>query len=214
MSAKTSFRPFVVFSFGLMCLINSGCNPFTAIYFLFLLPPPKIEAAYDGLEKEKVVVLAHVSRGAQFTYPGLENDLVKGVIRELRDNVDGIKLVDTNEVRQWKDENTEYELPDVGRAFDATRVLYLEVTEFTLHEHQSSTLFRGTTKIRVQIADMEKDGDVVFDTHVEPVFPGSRPIPTSDMSQDKFRAMFMKFLARQIAHQFFEYRPDEDFTVN
>jgi hypothetical protein len=204
----------VAFTFGLMCLINSGCNPFTAIYFLFLLPPPKIEAAYEGLEKEKVVVLAHVSRGAQFTYPGLENELVKGVTRELRENVGGIKLVDTGDVRQWKDENADYELTDVGRAFHATRVLYLEVDEFTLHEHQSSTLFRGTTKIRVQIADMEKDGDVVFDTHVEPVFPGSRPIPVSDMSQDRFRAMFMKFLARQIAHQFFEYRPDEDFTVN
>ena len=214
MSARFTFRPFVAFALGLVCLINSGCNPLTAIYFLFLLPPPKIEAAYDGLAKEKVVVLAHVTRAAQFVYPGLENDLVKGVARELRENVHGIKLVDINAVRQWKDEHSDYELTDVGREFHATRVLYLEVDEFTLHEHQSSTLYRGTTKIRVQIADMEKDGDIVFDTHVEPVFPGSRPIPTSDMSQDKFRAMFLKFLTRQIAHQFFEYRPDEYFTVN
>lgn len=214
MSAKSSFRPFVAFTLGLACLINSGCNPFTALYFLFLLPPPKIEAAYDGLDNQKVVVLAHVSRGAQFVYPGLENELVKGVAREFRENGDDIKVVDISDVRQWKDEHSDYELTDVGRAFGATRVLYLEVDEFTLHEHQSSTLYRGTTKIRVQVANMEKDGEVVFDTHVEPVFPGSRPIPTSDMSQDKFRAMFLKFLSRQIAHQFFEYRPDEDFTVN
>lgn len=214
MSAKISFRPFVAIALGFACLINSGCNPFTALYFLFLLPPPKIEAAYDGLAHQKVVVLAHVGRGAQFVHPGLENDLVKGVARELRENVSGIKVVDISAVRQWKDEHSDYELTDVGREFHATRVLYLEVESFTLHEHQSSTLFRGTSKIRVQVADVEKDGDVVFDTHVEPVFPGSRPIPTSDMSQDKFRAMFLKYLARQLAHQFFEYRPDEDFTVN
>jgi hypothetical protein len=214
MSAKLPFRPVVVFALGLACLFNSGCNPFTAIYFLFLLPPPKIDAAYEGLDREKVVVVAHVSRAAQFVHPGLENELVKGVTRELRENVSGIKLVDANEVRQWKDEHSGYELTDVGREFEATRVLYLEVESFTLHEYQSSTLFRGSTKIRVQVVDMEKDGDIAFDTHVEPMFPGSRPIPTSDMSQDKFRAMFMKFLARQIAHQFFEYRPDEDFTVN
>lgn len=214
MSAKSSFRPFVAFALGLACLINSGCNPFTALYFLFLLPPPKIEAAYDGLAHHKVVVLAHVSRGAQFVYPGLENDLVKGVARELRENVKGIKLVDIAEVRQWKDEHSEYELTDVGREFHAKRVLYLEVESFTLHEHQSSTLYRGTANVRVQVADMEKDGDILFDTHVEQPFPGSRPIPASDMSQDKFRGLFLKFLARQIAHQFFEYRPDEDFTVN
>ena len=214
MSAKKSWRAFAAIGLGLACLINSGCNPLTAIYFLFLLPPPKVEAAYDGLARQKVVVLAHVGRGAQFVYPGLENDLVKSVARELRENVKGIKLVDLAEVRQWKDEHSDYELTDVGKAFGAKRVVYLEVESFRLFELQSSTLYRGNANIRVQVADMDKDGEIVYDSPLETQFPGSRPIPSSDMSQDKFRSLFVKYLCRQLAHQFFQYRPDEDFQVN
>jgi hypothetical protein len=214
MRANTTFRPFLFLALVLACLSNSGCNPFTAIYFLFLLPPPKVEAAYDGLEKQKVVVLAHVSHGVQFDFTGLDNELVKGVVRELRENVKGIMLAEPNEVRMWRDEHTDYELTDVGREFKAARVLYIEVEKFTLYEQQSSQLFRGAAKIRVQVADMEKDGEIVYDQHLEPLFPGSRPIPASDMSVDKFRSIFIKYLTRQVAHHFFEYRPDEDFTVN
>jgi hypothetical protein len=214
MRASTYYRPFLFALLGLACVMNSGCNPFTALYFLFLLPPPKVEAAYEGLEKQKVVVVAHVGRGVQFEFTGLDNDLLKGVVRELRENVDEIKLADPNEVRQWRDEHTDYELTDIGREFKATRVLYIEVEKFTLYEQQSTQLFRGAAKIRVQVADMEKDGEIVYDQHLEPMFPGSRPIPSSDMSTDRFRSLFVKYLTRHIAHHFFEYRPDEDFTVN
>jgi hypothetical protein len=214
MRAKNYFRPFVLVSFAFACLLNSGCNPFTLIYFLFLLPPPKVEAAYAGLEKQKVVVMSHVGRGVQFDFMGLDNDLSRGITRELRENVDVIQLVELNEVRQWRDEHTDYELVDVGRHFTATRVVYIEVERFTLYEQQSSQLFRGAAKIRIQVADMEKDGEIVFDQLLEPLFPGARPIAASDMSSDKFRSLFVKYLTRQIAHHFFEYRPDEDFTVN
>src|SRR5262245_2023697 len=214
MRANNYFRPFVLVSIALACLLNSGCNPLALIYFLFLLPPPKVEASYAGLDKQKVVVLAHVGRSVQFDFTGLDNDLVKGVVRDLRENVHGIKLVDINEVRQWRDEHSDYELTDVGRQFKANRVVYFEIEKFTLYEQQSSQLFRGSAKIRIQVADMEKDGEIVFDQHLEPLFPGARPIPASDMSVDKCRSLFVKYLTRQIAHNFFEYRPDEDFTVN
>lgn len=208
------FRPVVLVALGFACLLNSGCNPLSVFYFLFLLPPPKVEAAYNGLEKHKVVVIVHVGRGVQFDYMGLDNDLAKGVVRELRENVKGIKLADPAEVRQWRDEHSDYELKDVGHEFKAARVVYLEVERFTLYEQQSSQLYRGAAHIRIQVADMDKDGEIVFDQHLEPQFPGSRPIPASEMSTDKFRALFVKFLTRQIAHHFFEYRPDEDFSVN
>ena len=214
MRANYFFRSVLILGLGLAALINTGCNPFTALYFLFLLPPPKLPAAYDGLEQKTVVVLAHVGRGAQFDYAGLENDLVKGVVRELRENVKHIKIADPGAVRQWKDEHSDYELSDVGREFKADRVVYLEIERFTLFEQQTSQLYRGSAKIRIQVAEMDKNGEIEFDTHLEPLFPGSRPIPAPEMSQDKFRSLYVKFLTRQIAHHFFEYRPDEDFSVN
>jgi hypothetical protein len=202
-------------AFALACLACAGgCNPFTALYFLFLMPPPKVPAAYDGLQKKKVALLVHASRTAQFQYAGVDNDLARNVARELRENVKAIELCDISEVREWQDENEDFELSEVGEKFQAARVVYLEVYEFTLFQEQSSQLYRGKAKIHVQVADMEKQGDVVFEEDVEVEFPPSRPIPASDMSQHKFRGLFMKFLARKTAHLFFKYRPDEDFEVN
>ncbi|MBI3464512.1 MAG: hypothetical protein HY000_15875 [Planctomycetes bacterium] len=214
MSARSYCRFFVGLSLVLTCLASTGCNPLTVVYFLLLLPTPKVEAACKALEKQKVVVMTYASRSAQFEHAGIDNDLAKGVVRELRENVKGIKLVDPNEVRQWRDEHSDFELTDVGRAFKAGRVLYIEIESFSLYEAQTTQLYRGSAKIHLQVADMEKDGEIVWDNIVEPQFPGHRPIPTSDMSRDKFRSIFTKYLTRQIAHNFFEYRPDEDFTVN
>ena len=214
MSARSYCRSFIGLGLAVTCLVSSGCNPLTIFYFLFLLPAPKVDAACKALEKQKVVVMTYASRSAQFEHAGIDNDLAKGVVRELRDNVKGIKLVDPNEVRQWRDEHSDFELADVGRAFKATRVVYIEIESFSLYEQQSTQLYRGTAKIRVQVADMDKGGETVWDTILEPQFPGHRPIPASDMSRDKFRSIFTKYLTRQIAHNFFDYRPDEDFTVN
>jgi hypothetical protein len=214
MSARTVFRPFAALAVGVACLVSTGCNPFTAIYFLFLLPPPKVPAACGALEKQTVVVLAYAGRSAQFEYAGIDNDLAKGVVRELRENVKGIKLADPNEVRVWRDKHADFELADVGREFQATRVVYIEVEDFGLYEPQSTQLYRGSARVRVQVADMEKNGEIVWETQVEPLFPGSRPIAASEMSRDRFRALYLKYLTRQVAHHFFEYRPDEDFVVN
>jgi hypothetical protein len=214
MSARPIYRRFVVVGIALASLANSGCNPLTALYFLFLLPPPKLPAACEALEHETVVVLAYAGRGARFEYAGIDNELAKGVVRELRENVSGIKLADPNEVRQWRDEHDDFELTDVGKAFKATRVLYLEIEEFTLYEANSAQLFRGSAKLRMQVADMEKDGEIVWETPFELQYPGQRPIATSEISRERFRAVFVKHLTRQVAHHFFEYRPDEDFTVN
>jgi hypothetical protein len=215
MSAQLNPRRWPVAAFALAALVAAGgCNPFTALYFLFLMPPPKVPAAYDGLQKKKVALVVHASRGAQFQHAGVDNDVARNVARELRENVKGIELCDIAEVREWRDEHEDFDLTDVGEKFQADRVVYLEIYEFTLFQEQSSQLYRGKTKIHVQVADMEKEGDIVFEEDVELEFPPSRPIPASDMSQQKFRGLFMRFLARKTAHLFFKYRPDEDFEVN
>ena len=214
MSAKNFHRSCACCALALAVLLTAGCSPFTALFFLFMLPPPKIDAQCTALEKQTVVVMSYASHGAQFQYPGIDNDLAKGVVRELRDNVKGIKLADPNEVRTWRDEHSDFELTDVGREFKATRVVYLEIESFTLFEQQSSLLYRGSAKVHVQVADMEKDGEIVWETFLEVLFPPSRPIPSQDMSQQKFRALFMQFVTRRLSHNFFSYRPEEDFEVN
>ncbi len=214
MSAKPFYRTVGCCALAAFFMLSAGCNPFTALFFLFLMPPPKVEAKCTELEKQTVVVTAYAGRGAQFQHPGIDNDLTRGVVRELRDNVKGIKLADPNAVRQWRDEHADPELVDVGQEFKATRVLYMEVEEFTLYEQQSTLLYRGSAKVRVQVADVEKDGEIVWEDYIEVLFPPSRPIPSQEMSAQKFRALFMRYLTRNVAHQFFEYRPDEDFEVN
>ena len=208
-------RTIVCVALSFLSISSSGCNPLAAIYFLLLLPPPKLPASCHALEGQTVVVLAYASHSVEFEHPGVDKDIVKMVVRHLRDNVPKIKIADPRDVRQWRDEHLGYELLEVGQEFEATRVLYLEIENFTLYEHQSVQLFRGRCKIRLQVADVEQDGEIVWEEIIEATYPGGQPIPAdSGMSSEVFRLRFSRSLARRVAIRFFDHRPDDTFTLN
>jgi hypothetical protein len=195
------------------CLVSSGCGPASLLYLLFLMPRPTIPAAFDRLEDKTVVVVPYAGGGAQFEYAAIDSDLARRVVRQLRDNVDDIKLADPNQVAVWCDSHADYDLATLGREFKADYVLLLEIDRFSLFEPNSVQLYRGQAKVHVQVADVKQDGDVVWETYLESAFPGSRPVPATEMSREKFRQVYLERLSREVARNFFRYRPEETFTI-
>lgn len=214
MNSNPYWHRFFVVGLALSCLLAAGCNPLTALYFLFLLPPPKVPAAFDGLKKQTVVVTAHASHTARYVVPSIDQDMLKQVIPDLTENVSKIRIADPREVKDWIEDHPDYDSVELGREFEATRVVNIEVEEYDIYEQQSTNLYRGTAKVHLQVIDVEKEGEVLWDDYVEVVFPGSRPVPVEDVSRELFVIRFNKHLCRKIATKFFSYRPDEDFTVN
>ncbi len=190
-----------------------GCRPAALLYYLLLAPEPKIAAEFDKLEGKKVVVLIYATASARYAYPNIEADLRRYVVRELLDNVEDIEIADPDQVMQWCAENEGFSLAEVGKEFDADYVVYVEIQQFATSDPSSPQLYRGRAAATIQVADVHEDGDIVWETYVESAYPASRSVPAGEISEAKFRKIYVKRLAREIARHFFPYRPEETFTI-
>jgi ABC-type uncharacterized transport system auxiliary subunit len=203
---------------GVLCLLAStlllcGCRPAALLYFLMLAPEPQIPAKFDKLKGKTVVVLTYASANARYAHATLDTEVRQAVIRELLENVKKIRIADPDQVARWCAEHEGYSLKEVGHEFAADYVIYIEIQKFSLQEHHSPQLYRGSAAVMIQVADVHQNGQVVWETYLESVFPTSRAVPASEMSLQAFTAMYVKRLSREIARHFFPYRYDETFTL-
>ncbi len=194
-------------------LLIAGCRPAALLYYLLLAPEPKIAAEFDKLEGKKVVVLVYATAAARYAYPSIEADLRRHIVRELLNNVEDIEIADPDEVVAWCSRNEGFSLAEVGKEFAADYVVYVEIQQFAISDPASPQLYRGRAAATIQVADVHDDGDIVWETYLESAYPASRSVPASEISGTKFRNIYVKRLAREIARHFFPYRPEETFTI-
>lgn len=191
-----------------------GCRPAALLYYLLLAPEPKIPAEFGDLKDSKTVLLLHASATAQYAHPTIETDLQRLVVRQLLDNVEGIQVADPREVATWCTEHEGFTLEQLGKAFDAKYVIQVEVHNFAIEEPNSPQLYRGHAAATIQVADVQKGGEIVYEAYVESVFPTSRAVPASEISAARFRDIYVKRVASEIARHFHPYRPEDTFTLH
>ena len=187
-----------------------GCNPFTIPYLLMGMPESKIEPAFGKFEEKTVVVIPFIGAATHFNFASVDTELSELVVNLLRQNVEEIKVVEPQRVWEWRDEHTGWQLRDVGEAFKADYVVYLEISKFTLFEDRSPTLYRGKADILVEVADMHDDGRVVWKQYHQSQYPLNRPIPAADMMQPRFQQMFLERLAEEIGRYFYAHVHGQD----
>jgi hypothetical protein len=83
---------------GMIALV--GCDP--RPFFYFLQPfEPTIPPPGPDLKGKKVVVLTHCTAGTQAEFPGLERDLNREFVANLKKKVKKITVVDPDKVVTW-----------------------------------------------------------------------------------------------------------------
>ena len=207
----TALRMLMLTLAAMVCL--TGCRPAALLYYLLLAPEPKIAAEFDKLKDKKVVVHVYATAAARYAYANIEADLRRYVVRELLENVEDIQIADPDEVVRWCMENEGFSLEELGKQFDADYVVYVELQRFAISDPASPQLYRGKAAATIQVADVHQGGDIVWETYVESLYPASRSVPASEISGPKFRQVYVRRLAREIARHFFPYRPEEKFTL-
>jgi hypothetical protein len=137
--------------------------------------------------------------------------LARHVSLLLEKNVRNIALVDQREVFEWADENTWDEYPEIGKALNADMVVGIDLEEFNLYQGQ--TLYQGKANVRLLVYDVAKGKEPVFEkTLPQSVYPPNAPIPASDHQESHFCRKFVAYLARQIAHHFYDHDSTVDFA--
>ena len=92
-------------------------------------------------------------------------------------------------------------------------VVAIELNSFRLHDSQ--TMYNGRADVGVNVFNVVADGQSVF--RLAPfqfAFPANAPYATTDITETKFRRLFINSLARNIAKNFYPYSIHDDFAAD
>jgi hypothetical protein len=165
---------------GLLAVGTAGCHWLFAWAFAERHPTKVIKAEY-ALAAERLVVVPYAGTETLFNHRtaplAVSADIAAYAMANLKDRVKSV--VHPLAVIQWQEQNVEWPnmtLEEIGKAFQADVVLYVEIETYSLLEEGSANLYRGHVRARVQVAKMGAPHNPVYETTVEVLFPPDHPI--------------------------------------
>lgn len=206
----------LVFAAG-CCLANCGCS-YLLFAGLLLGGPPTIEPTFEKETKESlsdkgvtVAVVCFAPDEVRYSFEDVDRELAKHVAFRLHQHK--IKVIAPDRVKQWLDENRDWDYPEeIGAAFKCTHVVYIDLNKFTLFEEGSTTLYRGAAEAIVSVIKMDDNsgGEKIFSQESISKFPKLHPKAAAEQSYNSFKAEYLSRLSDEIGRMFYEYYIADD----
>lgn len=201
---------FMLVALALM-FTTTGCQQFVIISYL-LHGPPSIEPDFDAETGESmsvpdvtVAVVCFAPTELKWKFPQLDEQVATHVAYRLGQN--HITMIHPDYVKAWIDEHPDWEkAEEVGKAFDASYVIEIELADFTLYEGTSTTLFRGHTEAYVHVVKIDEEGfgERIFTKEIDFSFPTRVPRSSYDQSQASFQKEYLSRLSEKIGWLFYD----------
>ncbi|MDZ4658508.1 MAG: hypothetical protein SH868_13100 [Bythopirellula sp.] len=173
-----------------------------------------VPAQCEELEGERVVVVCRPPSTNEYRHAGASRSIGKRVSALLEENVKKIDIVSPREVDNWIDEQDWENFKDLGRAVEATRIVYIELDNFDLYK--GTTLYQGDADVHITVYDMTtREGDQIWSRNVGQIlFPRNAGIPSADKSVQEFQDQFVEVVSIQAASFFYKHDPNADFALD
>lgn len=209
---------------GLLSMM-AGCDPRALLYFLQPFEPT-IPPEGPDLKGKKVVVLTHAAAGTQNDFRSLDHELTREFIKLVREKAKKVEVVDPQKVWDWVEAHPSWTDPsEAAEAFEADVVIFLEIESFRIQEPTSPGLFKGYSKIHIQVTerhypkndkgkelkDQPKEAEVVYDAYRETDFPNRGHMEESPtVSRSSFKSKFLKLVATELSWHFVDHAHGDD----
>lgn len=205
---------------GLLLALN-GCN---VVGYLAHGVQSEIPASYKGLAGQKTIVYVWADRGVRIDWPDVDFNLASGIQSKLEIARDAKtdELKDTTfplspaAVTKFQEDHPELEFDPIEKIapqFDATRVIYVEISSFQTRANASVELYRGTITAIVKVLSVNngKASTVFEDRNVAAVFPPHSPEDgVADLTDELVYQGMVKELATQIVIRFIPHFEDDE----
>lgn len=215
---RASFLPMLA---SLLLLLN-GCNIFGPAGALVARAVPKhIAAQYKGLAGQTVAVMVWAERGVRIDYSYLQLDIASGVQRKLLDaqavdKPDELKgttfpIHPDTVVRYQQDHPEIDQLPitDTAGKFNVSRLIYIEVNDFSTRSPTSSQLFRGSIAGNLKVIEISPDGKTkegYTENDIRCDFPKTGPKDGTPNGTDyKFYQGTLDAFTTELVHRLYRY---------
>lgn len=208
----TRRRLFPAMILGLAATVTlPGCAQFVLLSYV-LGGPPSIEPDFDaqtGLsldgKDDRIAVVCYVPTDLEFENPKIDVEVASALAYRLAAH--RINVISPDSVRAWIDEHPDWETPDeIGAALNATYVIDIELTDFSLYEENTHTLYRGRAEAYVNVIQMLEDGtgEEVYSTELNSLFPQLIPRSTQESSLLEFKREYLSRLSEELGWLFYE----------
>ncbi len=169
-------------------------------YAAAVIPGPGTKAHYPGLAGQRVAVLAWTERAVTYDFDNLPADVSMGVANKLivaakpdikTEELKGTSFVDPRQVFRWQKNHPELAnrsisevAPRLAAELGATRVIYVEISPFSIYDPRTPVLLKGYASMTIRVAEITgqtvKLGYEEADVTVE--YPEKAPegLPPSD----------------------------------
>jgi hypothetical protein len=129
-------------------------------------PDPTVGPAYKGLPNQKVGVMVWADRATAIDWPRLQLDVTRGIQSRLQDaaqakkplaEVKGTTFVAPESVVRYQHDHPEVEteaVTDIAPKIDITRLIYVEITQFSTRPEESLELYRGSMSGNLKVVEV------------------------------------------------------------
>jgi hypothetical protein len=219
----------ILFLAGLLPMVG-GCAIFG--YVAAVVPGPGSKARYGGLAGQKVAVMTWVERAVTYDYGSLTSDASMGVQNKLvaaanpkikLDELKGTTFVDQRQVFRWQKNHPELDnrsieeiAPQAFAALGCTRLIYLELSPFSVYDPRTPVLLKGSTTVTIRVAEIDSAGHVKIgyeEAGVLAEFPEKSPEgvpPTDTVTPSYIYKGLVDKTTTEVAKRFFSSGPGEE----
>ena len=151
----------------LLAHFASGCQLFGLIGRV--LPDPTVGAKYHGLQNQNTAVMIWMDRSMAIDWPRLQLDLSRGIQTRLADlakaknppkDLKGTTFAAAESVVRYQRDHPEIDseaITEVAPRLNVTRLIYIELQQFSTRPEESVELFRGSLTANLKVVEV-KDG--------------------------------------------------------
>ncbi len=207
-------------TFGLVLLAIlaatlGGCQLVSAVGSAI---PVTVDAEYTGLKAQKVAVMCWVDRGIRIDYPQLQLDTATFIQTQLTSHKDDSDLKkstwpwEPRSVVRFQREHPELEGRPINeyaqRITGVTRLIYIEVDQFSTRGDETVQLKRGRMLGRVKVLEIaDGKAKIVYEKqNLEVAFPPDRPDGVLDMPEPQIYGQTVGLFGTAVAQLFYSYQ--------
>ena len=184
----------------------------------FIVPQRKtVSPEFDKLPNRRVAVLVFVDPSTLFDYPYARFELASFVgdklYAEMAQRALNTDVVDPRDVEDFLQRNRDAEIDpqEVGLAFDADYVLFLEILTFQIRDPRQPQFLRGRISAAVSMHDIRCEPDELCRFELTPVtcvHPDGAPVILTATNSAFIREATYRAFAEQVARKFYEHTVD------
>jgi len=194
-----------------LCVFSiGGCAMIKSLAVYTAPKTEKIAAEYHGIADKKVLVFVWVPPEIKWDYPYIRLDLASYVGAYLKENVEGVSIIDERRVEDYLAKGRQFESDPaaVGRHFHADQVIHLAVYQFSIRDPGMAEHYRGRLASSVEVYDLAAKAEAKQCSQlceVNVVYPEERAIGFAHIQPDQVRQETYALFANEVGRKFHDY---------